>query len=354
MDSSESRVCSICKESKSLVSFPLGVCADCIRNRFSEALPRILAVHKESREKFNLPYQVKSAKGILCSLCGNECRMEEGERGFCGIKVNKGGRIHHLVGTPRRGWLSFYYDPLPTNCVAEWVCPERTNYGYYNLAVFYNSCTFNCLFCQNWHFRQAPRFEEVFTAEELVEKIGDRVRCICYFGGDPSSQILHAIKTSRLALKKKKVRICWETNGNINSNLLKEVASLSWESGGIIKFDLKAYEEKINIALTGVSNRKTLENFAYLARWRKRENPPFLVASTLLVPGYIEKEEVFKIASFISSLDPEIPYTLLAFYPAFLMSDLPTTSRKQAMECLESARRAGLKRARVGNAHLLS
>jgi pyruvate formate lyase activating enzyme len=63
---------------------------------------------------------------------------------------------------------------------------------------------------------------------------------------------------------------------------------------------------------------------------------------------------VERIASFIASLNPYIPYSLLAFYPHFYMNDLPTTSRQQAKECLEVAKRAGLKRVRIGNPHLLS
>jgi pyruvate formate lyase activating enzyme len=78
-----------------------------------------------------------------------------------------------------------------------------------------------------------------------------------------------------------------------------------------------------------------------------------LIASTLLVPGYVDQVEVSRIASFIASLSPDIPYSLLAFYPQFMMNDLPTASRQYAQDCLEAARRQGLKNVRVGNLHLL-
>ena len=136
--------------------------------------------------------------------------------------------------------------------------------------------------------------------------------------------------------------------------LLKQMAELSLNSGGCIKFDLKAWSEPIHIALCGVSNKRTLDNFRFLAGYiKRRTSPPLLVASTLLVPGYVGKEEVAGIAAFISSLDRDIPYALLAFHPDFLMTDLPATSRHQAMECLEAARAAGLSRVRLGNIHLL-
>ena len=75
-------------------------------------------------------------------------------------------------------------------------------------------------------------------------------------------------------------------------------------------------------------------------------------ASTLLVPGYVDAEEIESIAKFISKIDPNIPYTLLAFYGRYVMKDLPTTSRKQALKCQKAAEKH-LKNTRIGNIHLL-
>jgi pyruvate formate lyase activating enzyme len=44
---------------------------------------------------------------------------------------------------------------------------------------------------------------------------------------------------------------------------------------------------------------------------------------------------------------------LLAFHPQFLMSDMALTPKALADDCLKSAKDAGLKRVRLGNAHLL-
>ena len=61
------------------------------------------------------------------------------------------------------------------------------------------------------------------------------------------------------------LRICWETNGAMNRALLRSMADLSIDSGGCIKFDLKAHEPSLHRALCGVDNARTLENFSYLA-----------------------------------------------------------------------------------------
>jgi pyruvate-formate lyase-activating enzyme len=40
--------------------------------------------------------------------------------------------------------------------------------------------------------------------------------------------------------------------------------------------------------------------------------------------------EVGSIARFLASLDPDIPYSLLAFHPDYLMDDMGTTTARQA------------------------
>jgi pyruvate formate lyase activating enzyme len=135
---------------------------------------------------------------------------------------------------------------------------------------------------------------------------------------------------------------------------MKKAVQLSLDTGGCITFDLKAWNPNLHTALTGVSNERTLENFAQAARLTQlRPEPPLVVASTLLVPGYVDAEEVYAIARYIASFDITIPYVLLAFAPAYLMGDLPCTATRHAREAAARAREAGLQHVRIGNWHLL-
>jgi pyruvate formate lyase activating enzyme len=351
----ESR-CHLCGRRSPLIAEALGICLDCIRAQPQEAQNHALAVHAESRTSFGLPTEPPDdAHGVRCPLCVQECRIGEGERGFCGLRTVRDGRLVHLAGTPGRGVLHWYRDPLPTNCVADWVCPGSKKRGYHNLAVFYASCTFDCLFCQNWHYRQvSPLAARGMSAETLAEVADSRTFCICYFGGDPASQMPHALASARL-LARLGVATCWETSGASHPRLLDRAVQLALESGGCVKFDLKAYDETLHRVLTGASNRHTLENFARAARRAsERPDPPLVVASTLLLPGYIDAAEVGRIARFIAGLNPDIPYALLGFAPNFYMCDLPTTSLAHAEAAEAAARAAGLRNVRTGNRHLLS
>jgi pyruvate formate lyase activating enzyme len=291
---------------------------------------------------------------VPCGQCGAGCIIGERERSFCGLRTVRDRELHAIAGTPERGLLSWYRDPLPTNCVADWICSGSGQNGRHNLAVFYQSCTLDCLGCQNWQFREVnAESAPTLSAGELAAQANSYTYCACFFGGDPASQMPHALATAKL-LSHKGVRVCWETAGTAESKLMDRALALSLDSGGCLKFDIKAVTEPLHEALAGLGNRQTLANFARAARrFGERPDPPLLVASTLLIPGYVDANEVRLIAAFIAEQDPRIPFALLGFRPSYLMSDLPPTSTAHAEEARQAAMEAGLKNVRIGNAHLL-
>ena len=366
------KTCKLCGKKSKTISEIIGVCSDCLRNNPNEALKIAMKGHEISRGKFGLPPEPpRDPKGIRCTLCANNCRIPEGGKGFCGLVENRNGKLVRLAGTPDRGLLEWYYDPLPTNCVADWICPGCTGrgypkwaytkgpeYGFNNLAVFYGACNLDCLFCQNWQYRYlTAKLEPIFSARDLAKLVNERVSCVCYFGGDPSPQMPHALYASKLMLEKTRgriFRVCWESNGLMNPNILDKAVELSLISGGNFKFDIKAWTPSVYKALTGVDNKQLFKNIKRAAkRISERRDPPLIIASTLLVPGYVDEEEVRMIAGFLADIDPTIPYRLLAFHPDYLMDDLPPTSRSHMMKCLEVAKKEGLENVSIGNPWLL-
>jgi pyruvate formate lyase activating enzyme len=327
----------------------IGMCPDCLRSLPEDEVS--LSVHEASRKKLNLPERPPSnPAGARCQLCANECRPGSDERGYCGLRKNEAGRIKPVTAK-NAGLLHIYLDPLPTNCCAAWFCEGSKERGY-NLAVFFYGCSFDCLFCQN-HSHKRLEEAPVFTEEKVVAAaLHPEVRCICFFGGSPEPQFPFALRLGQKILERSdgKKHICWEWNGSGHPNLVKKAAQLSARSGGTVKFDLKAYHPNISLALCGVRNRRAFENFSLLAGLYPQKD--ILTATTLLVPDYIDRQEIGQIARFISRLDNEIPYSLLVFHPDYLMTDLPVTSHRQVDECFEEASHH-LSRVNVGNLHLL-
>ena len=108
--------CRICQKKSQLISNALGLCLDCIRCEPEQSAEIGQQVHGRIRRDWGLPARApKNAGGIACDLCVNRCQMAEGNWGYCGLRQNVGGKIQGLSAT--RGKLSWYHDPLPTNCV---------------------------------------------------------------------------------------------------------------------------------------------------------------------------------------------------------------------------------------------
>ncbi len=361
--------CQVCENSSTTISNQLEMCVGCLRGGGGRNIESVRSTHLRSRRQFNLPgAPPRDTNGKLCKLCVNECSIPDGGYGFCGVRRNDNGRI--TGASAKNANVSWYHDPLPTNCVADWICPGGTGagypeysykngpeYGYRNLAVFFQACSMNCLYCQNWHFRQESLLPARIAISDLTGSVYANTACVCYFGGDPTPQLPFALKASKEMLKNKKnrhFRVCWETNGTMHRRLLDAMIDLSLPTGGIIKFDLKAWDENVHRALTGITNTRTFENFAYAAqRIHERPDPSLLTANTLLVPGYVDEQEVRNIARFVAACDTSIPYSLLAFYPNFYMPDLPATSRAFAYRAYEIAKDEGLEKVKIGNVHLL-
>lgn len=339
-----------------IISHSIGVCSQCVRN---DSLEMAKQTHERLRKRDSLVPTIPSKGEIVCDECGNHCRMNEGEIGFCNIRTVEQGNVVDRYS--KSAVVSWYFDPLPTNCVADWVCPVTTDREIgigrkrlKNLAVFYGSCNSDCLFCQNASYRtMMAKGSPLMTAQELADVADDYTACVCYFGGDPACNPEHSVKTSELLNEARPIRVCYETNGNISKKWLDIIAGVIETTGGTFKFDLKAVTPQIYQTLTGVSNTIVLRNFKELATSKRERAGEFLVASILLVPGYIDIPEVERICAFIAENDSTIPTALLGFSPNHAMSDLPRTSMAHARAALDAANNQGLNNVRIGNLGLL-
>ncbi len=341
-----------------IVSKAIGICGDCLRQR-DEPPASVMRVHQNQRLKDGLAPLVPAAGDIVCPDCGNHCRMVEGQRGFCNLRAAERGEVVHRFG--KSAVVSWYFDPLPTNCVADWVCrvkdkrmTDDATARLKNLAVFYGSCNSDCLFCQNASYRlMMAAGRPLMSPEQLADVADDRTACVCYFGGDPACNPRHALDVSEILYDRWQLKVCYETNGNMSSQWLVRTVNMVKKSGGTLKFDLKAVTPSLYSALTGVSNGQVLRNFRKVAAMMDEPDGSSLVASILLIPGYLDLGELHDLFRFIASCGRGIPTALLGFSPKYLMSDLPRTSRAHAQAAYAAAKEEGLENVRIGNTGLL-
>ena len=364
--------CRICQE-KTGIAEVLPVCTSCLRSKPEECLEIVQTAHKWRSYLFELPETIpRTENGIQCKICSNECRIPPEALGYCGLRSNQRGHFEQKVSATR-SLMHYYQDPHITNCCGSYFCPGGTGvgypkwakkpqaeYGYSNLAVFFYGCSLDCLFCQNISHKQPNQGKTVELEEFLTVLVQNpKITCICYFGGSPEPQLPFAInlmKKCKTSFENRILRQCFEMNGHGNPVLMKKMGKLVEESGGIIKFDLKAFTEPVYQALCGVSKQASYENFTMLAdtlTFDDRDYPP-LMATTLLVPHYVDEYEVTRIARFLKNLNqPSIEYSLLIFHPRHLMRDLPITPLDQAQRCYDAVKQELGRAPHIGNIGLL-
>ncbi len=373
--------CIFCNKKDRLISQVLQICRACILNKEWPIIkPHIFSVHNQIRQQELLPKKPpkaeKSEIKLKCNLCINECVLSKNDISYCGLRnVQKNQSSELPFPSKTKGYIHGYVDPNPTNCCNSWFCPAGTSRGYpeysvtkgpeygtYSYAAFLYGCTYDCLFCQNWSHKKIRRqhLHDVDILASLIYK-NKNITCLCFFGGTPEAQLPFSINLANEIINKIKnngekriFRVCWEWNGSGNRDLVEECMKIALKTGGNIKFDLKSFNEKLNLALCGVSNKRTLDNFKFLAEnyFGIRKDLPEMSACTLMVPGYVNYEEIEKITEFIKDLNIKIPYSLLVFHGDYQMRDLPITPKEEALKCLEVAKKY-LQHVNLGNRFLL-
>ncbi|MGD2249373.1 MAG: radical SAM protein, partial [Candidatus Methanofastidiosia archaeon] len=112
--------------------------------------------------------------------------------------------------------------------------------------------------------------------------------------------------------------------------------------------DIKAYNNRIHKELTGVSNERILQLPDKIT-----ELGFVLEVTSLYIPNWVEKREITKIAELLAKTDPDIPFTILAYFPAHKMR-VRSPTLDEMVSAYDAARDAGLHNVRMGNLGVVS
>ena len=94
----------------------------------------------EARFYEKLPY-----KKIKCKLCPRECVIDDRERGYCGVRENRGGTYYSLVYARV---CAAHVDPIEKKPLFHFLP------GTLAFSVATAGCNVNCKMCQNWDISQ--------------------------------------------------------------------------------------------------------------------------------------------------------------------------------------------------------
>ena len=150
---------------------------------------------------------------------------------------------------------------------------------------------------------------KLFTADGLWHEIlpySAFLSGISISGGEPTLQVDFLVEFFQIVKSKSHLTTLIETNGFAGPDAYTIL--LPFLEMALV--DLKILDEKKHLKLTGQEVSNTLASIRYL-----HGNGKLKGVNEVIVPGFHTEEDVVRAASFLSELDPDIPFKLLRFRP---------------------------------------
>jgi len=274
---------------------------------------------------------------LRCDLCAHRCLIQEGKRGICGVRENRGGVLYSLVYGKA---IATHVDPIEKKPLFNFLP------GSLSFSVATVGCNMTCLHCQNADISQAPRetgriMGEQITPEELVEAaLQGGCRSIAYTYTEPTIFFEYALDTARLA-RTKGLKNIFVTNGYMTEEALKMIAPVL----DAANVDLKSFRDDFYRDVCGGRLQPVLDTIK-----RMHEQGIWLEVTTLIIPGHNDSdEELEAIGRFLSGISPDIPWHVSAFYPTYLLTSAPPTPAATLRRARKIGQAAGLRYVYTGN-----
>jgi pyruvate formate lyase activating enzyme len=283
-----------------------------------------------------LYYEKLENRRVRCTLCPRECVVDDMERGYCGVRENRGGDYYTLVyGRP----CSLHVDPVEKKPLFHFLPGTEI----FSLATV--GCNVNCIFCQNWQISQVrPEQERSYDAppEKLVEVAANSATpAIAHTYTEPVI-FYEYVKDIGIEAHKRSLKNTFISNGYIKEEPIRELLPYL----DAVKIDLKAFTEKFYQELvTGELQPvlKTLEILVDAGMWTE--------IVYLVIPTHNDDEgEIREMCQWIRHrLSPDVPLHFSRFHPQYMLKTLPPTPVRTLERAHEIARSEGLNFVYIGN-----
>ena len=274
---------------------------------------------------------------LVCNLCPRECRLSEGQRGFCFVRQNEGGR---MVLTTYGRSTGFCIDPIEKKPLNHFLP------GTPVLSFGTAGCNLGCKFCQNWDISKSREIEILSvkaTPESIVSAAKTHgCRSIAFTYNDPVIWAEYAIDTAKLA-RAEGIRTVAVTAGYITPLARPEF----YEHMDAANVDLKAFTEEFYRGQTLSHLAPVLDTL----EWLKNESSVWFEVTNLMIPGENDSPgETERLCDWVAEhLGDSVPLHFTAFHPDFKMRDKGSTPHEVLISAREIAMKRGLKYVYLGN-----
>jgi pyruvate formate lyase activating enzyme len=282
-------------------------------------------------------YDKNPDSSTRCRLCAHYCTIKTGKRGICRVRENRDGTLYSLVYGKL---VARNVDPIEKKPLYHFE-PGTLSYS-----IATAGCNMSCSHCQNYQISLEAALKDPIpgydsTPGEVVSNaLTTGCSSISYTYTEPTI-FMEFARDCAVQASGGGLSNVFVTNGYMS----EESAALASGFLDAANVDLKAATEEHYRKICGAGLQPVLDTIRTL-----HEAGVWIEVTTLVIPGYNDDDSSLQfIASFISSVDPVIPWHLSRFFPTYRLRDAPPTP----IETLERAGRmgeeSGLKHVYLGN-----
>jgi pyruvate formate lyase activating enzyme len=281
-------------------------------------------------------YKKLEEAGIECQLCPRKCQITDLERGYCGVRENRGDIYYSLIyGLP----CAVNIDPIEKKPLFHFYPGTAA----FSLATA--GCNVNCKCCQNWDISQSRPEQTkniILPPKEVVSLCREKkIPTIAYTYSEPVIFYEYMYDIAKLG-HKYDIKSVMITGGYIQEDPLAELIPHL----DAIKVDLKAirsdyYRDYVDGELQPVLDRLV----------QMKKSGIWLELVYLVIPTLNDTDEEFKeLAQWIkTNLGSDVPIHFSRFHPQYLLKNLPMTPENTLQRAHDICKAEGLDFVYLGN-----
>ena len=216
----------------------------------------------------------------ICNLCPHFCRIDSGNKGRCGARLNRNGELYSYT----YGKISaLNIDPIEKKPIYHFMPGKRI------LSIGSLGCNLTCSFCQNHHISQVSHgidSYQYYTPQEILERASlvNNNAGIAYTYNEPLVGFEFMMDTAILA-KNNGLKNVVVSNGYVNPGPLEQLLDVA----DAFNIDLKAFTNKFYKEVTDGTLKPVLNTIKAIARKGIHLEITFLV-----IPGLNNHVDEFK------------------------------------------------------------
>ncbi len=276
---------------------------------------------------------------VQCDLCPQACKLNEGQRGVCFVRM----REHDQIVLTTYGRSSgFAIDPIEKKPLNNFL-PGSKSYSFGTAG-----CNLSCKFCQNWDISKAHE-DDILNKRSTPENIAKTAQAngcqtVAFTYNEPIISMEYAIDVAK-ECHKLGLRTVAVTNGYICDEPRKEFFSYM----DAARVDLKSFTERFYKEIAGAHLQPILDTLVYLKNYTR----VWFEIICLLIPDENDSaSEIMDLTAWVKdNLGIDVPVHFTAFYPAWKMIDKPVTSIETLIRARDIAMGDGLRYVYTGNVH---